>query len=572
MSASKTIEDVFISYANSRREETETLAAALQAAGFSTWWDTGLLPGDRFRAEIDEHLNGCRAAIIVWAPESIKSDWVLAEADHAWQLGKLVNVHVPGQKPRDIPKPFNQSHSVELANQSAIIEAVRKRIAAPAANEPTPEVSKVLADAAGPANTTHGMRRTIGWVVGVIATVVAIGTATVTLLPRLGSLASAPPQWTFKGDLFIGQPIPLAWSSNRTDADGRSAASVLFEIASSPDNLFRSGSRTETYADGDHKYIGHVNATRFWRLRTVDSQTKAAISEWSNILGITQYDSAYDRIKNTGKVLVSLSNAENQGAFKWVSNKGFQGFDIELVKLIDNELAARLGRSLEFVPIPVPWAQLLDTPAQGRADFIISSITKLEDRRRDFRVEFSDGYYCTTHALIYRVGKPDRPIREMITGKVVGVQDKTTNARLAEAMAKEGSLQIKAFDTTETLIDELLRSEIDYGIVDTPFAITAQLQNRSNGRDRLSFKEFKQVDFPPMIPDELQREEYALAVHAGEDELLGAINDVIAKAKRDGSLTRLFRQAATEFEDAFGLPSGSRGDKATTERPWECAS
>ena len=229
MSASKTIEDVFISYANSRREETETLAAALQAAGFSTWWDTGLLPGDRFRAEIDEHLNGCRAAIIVWAPESIKSDWVLAEADHAWQLGKLVNVHVPGQKPRDIPKPFNQSHSVELANRSAIIEAVRKRIAAPAANEPTPEVSKVLADAAGPANTTHGMRRTIGWVVGVIATVVAIGTATVTLLPRLGSLASAPPQWTFKGDLFIGQPIPLAWSSNRTDADGRSAASVLFE-------------------------------------------------------------------------------------------------------------------------------------------------------------------------------------------------------------------------------------------------------------------------------------------------------------------------------------------------------
>ena len=202
--------------------------------------------------------------------------------------------------------------------------------------------------------------------------------------------------------------------------------------------------------------------------------------------------------KTPAKSWCRLSNAENQGAFKWVSNKGFQGFDIELVKLIDNELAARLGRSLEFVPIPVPWAQLLDTPAQGRADFIISSITKLEDRRRDFRVEFSDGYYCTTHALIYRVGKPDRPIRDMITGKVVGVQDKTTNARLAEAMAKEGSLQIKAFDTTETLIDELLRSEIDYGIVDTPFAITAQLQNRSNGRDRLSFKEFKQVDFPPI--------------------------------------------------------------------------
>jgi hypothetical protein len=120
--------DVFLSYGHARREETASLAQVLEAAGFTTWWDSGLLPGDRFRDEIDEHLNGCRVVIIIWTPESIRSDWVLAEADHAWQLKKLLNVHVPGIDPVQIPKPFNQNHSVEIANRAQIVEAIRKRV------------------------------------------------------------------------------------------------------------------------------------------------------------------------------------------------------------------------------------------------------------------------------------------------------------------------------------------------------------------------------------------------------------------------------------------------------------
>jgi len=75
------------------------LAKDLEAAGLSVWWDTSLRPGENFRNEIDEQLDNCKAAVIVWTLESIKSDWVIAEADHAWQLKKLVNTHVPELKP-----------------------------------------------------------------------------------------------------------------------------------------------------------------------------------------------------------------------------------------------------------------------------------------------------------------------------------------------------------------------------------------------------------------------------------------------------------------------------------------
>ena len=254
-----------------------------------------------------------------------------------------------------------------------------------------------------------------------------------------------------------------------------------------------------------------------------------------------------------------------------VDDKGLRGFDIGLAKLIVDELSVRIGRSLEMLPIPVPWIQLLDTPRKGQSDFIISSITKLERRKRDFAIEFSESYFCTTHTLIYRVGAADRPVREMIAGKIVGVQDKTTNARLAEELAKESSFHLKTFDTTETLINALMRSEIDYGVADIAFAVAAQIGSRLSGRDRLGFKTFTNEDFPASIPDEERVEEYAIAVRAGEHELLNVIDGVIGKAKQDGTMTRLFKDAAQEFEHARGVTGSSRDGDTAKDRPWLCS-
>lgn len=80
--------DVFISYdRQSSAEETKSLAGDLESAGFSTWWDTqNMRAGDDFHDAIDKNLDLCKAAIIIRTPESIKSKWVRAEADHALRL------------------------------------------------------------------------------------------------------------------------------------------------------------------------------------------------------------------------------------------------------------------------------------------------------------------------------------------------------------------------------------------------------------------------------------------------------------------------------------------------------
>ena len=120
--------NVFISYSQSRRDLTESLAAVLEAAGFSTWWDTDLVAGDNFRDEIDKQIEACKAVIIIWTQESAQSVWVKSEASHALRLKKLVNLCVPELKSDNIPKPFGEFHSVVIDNRAAIIGAVKQRV------------------------------------------------------------------------------------------------------------------------------------------------------------------------------------------------------------------------------------------------------------------------------------------------------------------------------------------------------------------------------------------------------------------------------------------------------------
>src|SRR5262249_1838323 len=190
---------------------------------------------------------------------------------------------------------------------------------------------------------------------------------------QFGTGTTGPaPEWTFSGRLFIGQPIPFSWKYDRDAAGQYNDRSILFEISSAKDDSF-ADSRTETYADGDHKSMSHINSIRWWRIRAVENRsTRKPISEWSATLQVTQYDSAYDRIRLTREVWVSVSNAEVQGPFKWLDAKGYRGFDIMLAKRIEGELARRLGIPLELVQKPVEWGKLLDQPRQGGADFIIS--------------------------------------------------------------------------------------------------------------------------------------------------------------------------------------------------------
>jgi hypothetical protein len=56
----------------------------------SVWWDRRIPAGRTWRAVLEEALQGMRCLIVLWSENSLKSPWVLEEAEEARRLEKLL--------------------------------------------------------------------------------------------------------------------------------------------------------------------------------------------------------------------------------------------------------------------------------------------------------------------------------------------------------------------------------------------------------------------------------------------------------------------------------------------------
>jgi hypothetical protein len=135
--------DVFISYSSTNRDMAQEMAAELVSLGYSVWWDTNLIAGDRFRETITTRLKEARAVVVIWTEESIRSDWVLFEADAAAKRGTLIPVRISKLPVDRIPPPFGLSHHIITLSDRA---ALHKALAAKVRTTPAHRIADITRD------------------------------------------------------------------------------------------------------------------------------------------------------------------------------------------------------------------------------------------------------------------------------------------------------------------------------------------------------------------------------------------------------------------------------------------
>src|SRR5215510_13267354 len=111
--------DIFISYSKPHVELTRDLASDLEAKGLTVWWDTDLLAGESFRQRIIQELHDCKAAIVIWTPQSVSSDYVISEAERARKAGKLIQIRTEEVEPDALPPPFDTGHASLIDDRKA---------------------------------------------------------------------------------------------------------------------------------------------------------------------------------------------------------------------------------------------------------------------------------------------------------------------------------------------------------------------------------------------------------------------------------------------------------------------
>jgi len=103
--------DVFVSYARSDKARVAPLVAAIEAKGWSVWWDPEIDAGQQFDDQIEAALKGARAVLVVWTPASAASRWVRGEAREAADRGTLVPVRFEGAS---LPMDVRAIHTTDL--------------------------------------------------------------------------------------------------------------------------------------------------------------------------------------------------------------------------------------------------------------------------------------------------------------------------------------------------------------------------------------------------------------------------------------------------------------------------
>ena len=130
--------DIFVSYARSERSRIAPLVAALEAQGFTVWWDSEIHAGQQFDDRIEAELEAARAVVVVWTPTSVASAWVRGEARAGAERGVLVPVRFDDAR---LPVDARAVHTIDLDDwnddaSSAAFQTLMRSLTAKVAQSP----------------------------------------------------------------------------------------------------------------------------------------------------------------------------------------------------------------------------------------------------------------------------------------------------------------------------------------------------------------------------------------------------------------------------------------------------
>jgi TolB-like protein len=104
---------LFLSYARADEPHARRLAAALEHAGYTIWWDALIEGGAAFGQSIAQALESADAVLVLWSKTSVESDWVKDEAAQGRQRHRLIPLSIDGTHP---PLGFRQYQVIDISH------------------------------------------------------------------------------------------------------------------------------------------------------------------------------------------------------------------------------------------------------------------------------------------------------------------------------------------------------------------------------------------------------------------------------------------------------------------------
>ena len=220
--------------------------------------------------------------------------------------------------------------------------------------------------------------------------------------------------------------------------------------------------------------------------------------------------------------------------FEYVKDGKIVGVDVEIME----KVGEKLGKKVVFEN--VAFDTIVDQVSKGKLTKVGAAGLSITDERKE-KVDFSSVYYQANLYVIYKesAGISSKTMTDGNTGvywsslqstKGIGVQTGTTaDLFLGDEIAEGGSLEgvsKTSYDSLAIAVNDI-GLNIDYVIIDELPAKMLVEGNEGLACLPLYYEGAEGED------DELAYDEYAICVTKGQDELLAAINEVLAELLKE---------------------------------------
>jgi polar amino acid transport system substrate-binding protein len=196
------------------------------------------------------------------------------------------------------------------------------------------------------------------------------------------------------------------------------------------------------------------------------------------------------------------------------------GFDVDLVDLVAKEL----GVKQEIVDTPFEGIQSGEDLNARKCDIAAAAMTITDERAE--KIAFSDPYFDANQALLVKKGSGIKSLADL-KGKTLGVQSGTTGKMYAEENAAPEGVELKDYEDLALELSSVKSGQIPAAINDIPVLLDYVKKN-------------PELEVAAQFET---GEQYGFGMKKGtSDELRKVVNDVLAKAKSDGTYDRLYEK------------------------------
>jgi serine/threonine-protein kinase len=116
--------DVFVSYKAEDRRKIKPLVRALEAEGFSVWWDEQIGGGAAWRHAIEAELNAAKSVVVIWTRRSVGPDGTFVQDEATRAQERHVYIPVTMEKVH-LPLGFGETQALSLTGWQGDVDDPR---------------------------------------------------------------------------------------------------------------------------------------------------------------------------------------------------------------------------------------------------------------------------------------------------------------------------------------------------------------------------------------------------------------------------------------------------------------